>query len=134
LLAARVLVVRMMVDGATFVECFRTLNGEHGLAQHNAYTVTMRVFRGGGLTKDAIYLRGLDQLLGYLNDDGALDPLFVGKIATEHVPIIKELTWRRVLREAPLRPRYFDQPDAIARLERVRRYESVLDLVKEEYR
>jgi uncharacterized protein (TIGR02421 family) len=134
LLAARVLVVRLMVDGATFVDCYRRLNGEYGLAQYNAYTVTMRVFRGGGLTKDAIYLRGLDQLLGYLHDGSALDPLFVGKIATEHIPIIEELTWRGVLHEPPLTPRYMNQPDTIARLERVRRYESVLDFVKEEYR
>lgn len=134
LLAARVLVARLMIDGATFIDCFRRLNRDFGLEQYTAYTVTMRVFRGGGLTKDAVYLRGLNQLLAYLNDGGSLKPLFVGKIGADHVAIIKELTWRRVLRDAPLTPRYMDRPETSARLERVRRYESVLDLVKEEYK
>ena len=134
LLAARVLAARLMIDGATFVDCFRKLNRESGLAQHTAYTVTMRVFRAGGLSKDAIYLRGLNQLLEYLNDGGSLKPLFVGKIAADHVPVIEELMWRRVLCEAPLTPRYMDRPETGERLERVRRYESVLDLVEEEYK
>jgi uncharacterized protein (TIGR02421 family) len=134
LLAARVLVARFMIDGATFVDCFRKLNRDIGLEQYTAYTVTMRVFRGGGISKDAIYLRGLNQLLAYLNDGGSLKPLFVGKIGANHIPVIEELTWRRVLRAAPLTPRYMDRPETSVRLERVRQYETALDLVKEEYR
>ncbi len=134
LLSARVLAVRMMIEGATFIDCYRKLNSDFGLAQYSAFTVTMRVFRGGGFTKDAIYLSGLDQLLDYLNDGGEFHPLFVGKMADEHVPIIKELLWRRVLRDAPLKPRYMEMPKTSARLDRVRRYESVSKLVMEEYR
>jgi uncharacterized protein (TIGR02421 family) len=134
LLAARVLVTRRMIEGASFTDSYRELNRTHGLQQHSAFTVVMRVYRGGGLTKDAVYLRGLDRLLGYLNGGGALDPLYIGKIATGHVPIVEELLWRRVLRPAPLSPRYMSQPGVSERLERVRRYASVLDLVKEEYR
>ena len=46
----------------------------------------LRVYRGGGLTKDAIYLRGLRDLLAYLSAGHDLEPLYVGKIALEHVP------------------------------------------------
>ena len=60
----------------------------------------MRVFRGGGLTKDAIYLRGLLQLLAHLARGGALEPLLVGKIALDHVPLVEELVLREVLRAA----------------------------------
>lgn len=130
LLAARVLAVHRMVQGADFVQVFRELDRTHDFAQRTAYTIAMRVFRGGGLTKDAAYLRGLVGLLAYLGDGGALDPLLVGKLGPQHVPIVEELQWRNVLVPAPLRPRYLDDPRVVKRLEELRRGASVLDLVK----
>ena len=88
------------------------------------------VFRGGGLTKDAVYLRGLVGLLTYLREGGALDPLLVGKLGPDHVPIIEELQWRKVLVTPPLRPRYLDDPIAAERLAHIRNGVTVLDLVK----
>ena len=52
-----------------------------GLAPRTAFTVAMRVYRGGGLTKDAIYLRGLEQVSGYLAAGGEVERLLVGKVA-----------------------------------------------------
>lgn len=128
LLAGRVVAVGHLVDGASFVETFRKLREDHGFSVESAYKITMRVFRGGGLTKDAVYLRGLIQLLDYLREGRPLDPLFIGKIALRHVPIIHELQMRGVLVEPPLRPRYLDREDAITRLERLRRGAGLLDL------
>jgi uncharacterized protein (TIGR02421 family) len=130
LLAARVLAVHRMVEGADFVEVFRELDRAHDFAQRTAFTIAMRVFRGGGLTKDVVYLRGLVGVLAYLREGGALEPLLVGKLGPDHVPIIEELQWRKVLVPAPLRPRYLDDPEAVRRLADVRRGVSVLDLVK----
>ncbi len=65
-LAGRVVAVRLLTDGATFVDTFRTLDQDWGFAQPMAYQITMRVFRGGGLTKDAVYLRGLQSILRYV--------------------------------------------------------------------
>jgi hypothetical protein len=118
------------VEGADFVEVFRELDRAHDFAQRTAFTVAMRVFRGGGLTKDAVYLRGLVDLLAYLRKGGALDPLLVGKLGAEHVPIVEELQWRKVLTAPPLKPRYLDDPAATDRLEEIRRGVSVLNLVK----
>ncbi len=59
LLAARVLATRHMIDGATFVDTFRELDGLYGFDRRTAFTIAMRIYRGGGLTKDAVYLRGL---------------------------------------------------------------------------
>jgi uncharacterized protein (TIGR02421 family) len=129
LLAARVVAVKALIDGATFVETFRELDRRYDFARHTAFTITMRVFRGGGLTKDAVYLRGLVEILDYVSGGGDLETLLVGKIATRHIPIIRELQWRDVLADPPLRPRYLDQPDARQRLVRVRRGVTVLDLV-----
>ena len=91
----------------------------------------MRVYRGGGLTKDAVYLKGLLDVLAFLHGGGELGPLFVGKIATDHVNLMRELKWRGVLSEPPLKPRYLDDKSALARLERVRGGLSLIDMVQE---
>ncbi len=127
-LAARVLGVHAMIEGASFVDVFRLLNRQHGFAQRSAFTIAMRIYRGGGLTKDAIYLRGLDTVLRYLRDGGAIEPLFVGKIAAHHIPIIRELQLRKVLNPAPLLPRYMSDPAVGRRLEGVRTGTSILEL------
>jgi uncharacterized protein (TIGR02421 family) len=128
LLAARVVAVRRMLAGASFIDTFRELHGDLGLDQRTAFTVAMRVHRGGGLTKDALYLRGLVELLEHLRRGGRIEPLLVGKIAAAHLPVIAELRWRGVLAQPPLRPRYLDDAAARRRLLRLRRGMSLLDL------
>ena len=129
-LAARVLAVEALLDGASFVETFRLLNGEYDLSERNAFLVTMRVFRGGGLTKDAVYLRGLESVMAYLANGGRLDTLFIGKIATEHASVIEELQRRQVLVPPPFRPSYLDQPDTHYRIEQIRHNRQPADLVE----
>ena len=90
----------------------------------------MRVYRGGGLTKDAVYLKGLVILLNYLKRGGALSPLFVGKITAADISLIRELQWRQVLHPAPLKPRYMDHPKTAEKLARLREGLTVLDLIK----
>jgi uncharacterized protein (TIGR02421 family) len=130
LLAGRVVAARYLLDGATFVDTYRALHHENGFARETSFSIAMRTHRGGGITKDAIYLRGLRQILRYLQKGGELQPLWVGKIAAQHVPIIRELQWRGVVQPAPLVPRYLDLPGPRARLEGLRRGMSILDLCK----
>jgi uncharacterized protein (TIGR02421 family) len=130
LLAARVLAARLVIDGASFAETFRELDETYDLDQRTAFMTAMRVYRAGGLTKDAVYLRGLRELLDHLAGGGALEPLFVGKMGIGHVPIIRELQYRRVLEPAPLRPRYLDAPGAAERLERARAGLTFLQLIE----
>ena len=129
LLAARVVAAHRMISGANFVEVFRELDRTHDFAQRTAFTITMRVFRGGGLTKDAVYLRGLAGLLGYLREGGELEHLLYGKFGVEHIPMIDELAWRKVLVEVPLRPRHLEQPASRERLAGLRMISSVVDLI-----
>jgi uncharacterized protein (TIGR02421 family) len=131
-LAARVLAVRYLVDGATFVEAFEELHRRHDLPAGRCFHITMRVHRSGGLTKDAIYLRGLDRLLRYLAEGNPLEPLLVGKLALEHISVIQELQWREVLSPPRLRPRWLDRPGAAERLDAVRGGLSVLQLASKE--
>lgn len=129
-LAARVAAVARLVQGASFVETFRWLNARAGFSRRSAYTITMRVYRGGGLTKDAVYLRGLVEILEYLRRGGELEPLLVGKIAADHVPLIRELQLRQVLHAPPWRPRYMGNPQTAERLRPLRDGRTVLQLVE----
>ena len=131
LLAARVWAVHMLLEGASFIETFRVLTKEFELTQRVAYTVTMRVYRGGGLTKDAVYLRGLLEILDYLGQGGTLDPLFVGKIAGEHIRFVRELLHRKVILPAVLQPRYLQLKGAAERLEKLSAGMTVLNLIED---
>jgi uncharacterized protein (TIGR02421 family) len=134
LLAARVIAARCLIDGASFIDTFRLLADTYGFQRRLAFTITKRIYRGGGLIKDAIYLRGLVSVLDYLASGGALDPLFVGKIAVHHIPLIEELRLRQVLHDVPLRPRYMDRPGIEDKLVMLRSGLSVLDLIERQKR
>ncbi len=129
-LAARVLAVRALYDGADFVETFRLLRAR-GQGPRAAFTTTLRVFRGGGYGKDLVYLRGLTALLDYLGGGGELEPLLLGKVALEFVPLVEELRWRGVLAPPALWPHHLEAPQAAARLARLRRGIGVLDLLED---
>jgi uncharacterized protein (TIGR02421 family) len=129
LLAGRVLATRDMISGASFVDTFRLLNRTYGFDRRTSYTITARIYRSGGLSKDAVYLRGLVRVLKYFGDGGELEPLLVGKIATNHISVIRELQSRQVLKPIPLRPRYLDNPQARERLKALEKGVSVLDLI-----
>jgi hypothetical protein len=96
--------------------------------QKTAFTITMRIFRGGGLLKDAVYLRGLIRILDHVKNGGELEPFYVGKIAAHHMPIIKELQWREVLRPVPLLPRFLDREDSLLRLNEIRNGYSLIEM------
>ncbi len=129
-LAARVIAVESLVQGATFVDTFRVLNRTYGFERSAAFGIALRIHRGGGLTKDAVYLRGLLSLLDYLKGGGELEPLLLGKISAEHIPVVKELRRRRVLAPAAVFPRYLQTERGMERLERVREHGNVFELVE----
>lgn len=129
-LAARVVAARQLLDGAAFIDTFRALDRNYEFSQRAAYTITMRIYRGGGLTKDAVYLRGLLQILRYLREGGDLQPLFVGKVASAHLPLIHELKLREIIKPPALQPRYLQGAKASKKLERLRGGLKVLDLLQ----
>jgi uncharacterized protein (TIGR02421 family) len=129
LLAARVLAVRRLVEGEGFTDVFHELH-THGLPAPQAFSVTFRVFRSGGLTKDAVYLRGLADLLGFLAAGGDISALVLGKMQLDQIPLVEELRWREVLRAAPLQPAWLERPDALARLDLAREGLDVLGLLE----
>ena len=120
-LAGRVLAVHSIVGGADFTETFRLLRDDFGFRPFTAFNLTMRVYRGGGYTKDMIYLRGLMRLLEYLADDGDIELLLYGKVAMTHLHLLEELRWRKILQPVALRPRYLESAESMQRLALLRR-------------
>lgn len=114
-LAARVVAVHHMVLGASFAEVHAHLV-DAGVPRSGAFTTTMRAFRAGGLTKDAVYLRGLLGLLDHLARGGTLDLLWRGKLPLDDLPLVGELADRGLLDEPRLLPRYLTDPAVTARL------------------
>ena len=132
LLAARVVAVKCLTDGADFIQTFNRLHGDFGFAQRTAFGITTRVYRSGGLTKDASYLRGLVRILRHLSDWGTLEPLLVGKIGFDDVSVMQELLRRKVLSPPSLHPRYLQEPASIARFQSAKSHADVVDLLLEE--
>ncbi|MDF9798210.1 uncharacterized protein (TIGR02421 family) [Catalinimonas alkaloidigena] len=131
ILAIRVLAVESVCDGADFIETYRMLNQDYGFAEKSAFNISTRVHRGGGLTKDAAYLKGLVKLMEYMKKGGEVEPLYAGKFALAHVPFVKELIHRRVVK-TPFLPPYINSEQAKSRLEEVRRGISITKLINHE--
>ena len=132
LLAARVKAAESMISGADFVQTFKILINKYGFSRSAAFTVTMRIYRGGGLTKDIIYLRGLLELLEYLKNGGKLEPLYVGKISYAHIPLVNELSIRGILKKEPLMPRFLNDNVVKVKLKKLRKDFSLIDFAKKE--
>lgn len=116
-LAGRVVTVHRLIDGASFNEAHAALVAD-GFPEGSAFTTVMRIYRSGGMTKDAIYLRGLVELLGHLGDGGVLDLLWLGKFSLRDLPLIGDLQDRGVLSPPRVLPRYLNGPDSAANLEK----------------
>ena len=127
-LAARVVAIGKMLDGAGFLQIFESLRNEHRIPSRTAWSIAIRVVVAGGCVKDAIYLRGITRILEALADDCSLDVLFVGKLSLDQIPMIQDLLDREVLQAPWVRPRWLDVPGAQERLEKLRGGASVTEL------
>jgi len=130
LLAARVVAVRNMLDGMNFVENFHELTGRYNFNQRTAYGIILRTYRGGGLTKDAVYLRGLRDVFEYLQKGGDLEALYIGKVSLSHLPVLRELRWRKILKPPPLLPHFLNENEPRERLANIQKGLALLQIVK----
>ncbi len=104
-----------MTGGSSFVEAWEGLV-DAGFPEASAFTTTMRAYRSGGLTKDAIYLRGLVDLLDHLRGGGTLDRLWLGKFSLDDLPLIDSLDEAGILNPPRILPRWLDDPSTADRL------------------
>ena len=129
LLAARVVVVDAMIKGASFMESYRILRIDQGFSMRGAFNITARIYRSGGLSKDAIYLRGLKQVMDLASTRKDLEPFWFGKIAEHHIPIIEELEMRGLLNQPKVKPAFLSRDgvdDRITKLKSVSSFSEIL--------
>ena len=95
-LAARVVAVHRRIQDVGFRKVHEELV-DFGFSASGAFGIAMRVFRSGGLTKDAGYLRALQALVEHLANGGLLETLWMGKVALADLPLVEELRDRGLL-------------------------------------
>lgn len=130
-LAARVVAVHGMIAGEPFGKVHAALIAS-GMPEDSAFSTTMRVFRSGGFVKDAIYLRGLLDVLAHVRARGAsaFDVLLLGKLPLSDAPLVQDLLERGLLAKPLLRPRYLDNSATAERLTQLEHVKCLADLVR----
>ncbi len=128
ILAARVIAVHHMLAGNPFADTFDMLTDKYGFKHEVAFHVTMRVYRGGGLTKDAVYLRGLLNVIEYIKQGKDIAQLLIGKIRQDYLPIIEELMHRQLLKPSPLRPKFLEKP-YIDKIDEIKKGGSIFKMI-----
>ena len=90
-LAYRVLASDSLNKGYSFADTFDLIHGTYKLNRHDAFTITLRAHRGGGFTKDRLYLSGLRKVYNrYINGD-SMDIMLTGKVSLAYEEHIKYL-------------------------------------------
>jgi uncharacterized protein (TIGR02421 family) len=90
-LAFRVIAVDSLNKGYSFSDTFHLLHNQYKLNRDEAFAINLRVHRGGGFTKDHLYLRGIRNIYKYANADKDLGVLLTGKVSQEYIPTINKL-------------------------------------------
>jgi uncharacterized protein (TIGR02421 family) len=128
-LAGRVIAVNSLINHQDFIRTFELLVNKYRFLPREAFFITTRVYRGGGFTKDAIYLRGFLALIKYLKEGNSLEPLLIGKIRQNYLPVIEELISRKVLKPLPIKPRYLLEDECLKRLSDIKDKEIITELI-----
>ncbi|MBA3668775.1 MAG: DUF1704 domain-containing protein [Sphingomonas sp.] len=131
LLAARVVAVHAMQQGAEFIQCYRMLHHDHGFTPRGAFGIAARVFRSGGLAKDAIYLKGFKSVIDMLAEGRSLAPFWLGKIAKRHVSAIEELLQRGLVHEPIFTPQFLSDDGTKQRIARLRTRSHLSELLND---
>lgn len=108
-LALRVLAVRNMLEYGDFRQTFSFLKEEHKLSEEKAFALAVRVHRGGGFTKDYVYLNGVSSALE-LYKIRDIKNLYIGKTGFSYLPVIDEMVERQLVNAPIYYPAYLEQP------------------------
>ena len=103
-LAYRVIAVNSLEKGYDFSQTFKLLHSNYNLSADNAFGITLRVHRGGGFTKDYLYLTGLKKVYDFYNTTKNLENLLVGKTTLEYHKIIDYLIKNNYANKAKYKP------------------------------
>jgi len=90
-LSYRVIAVDSLAKGYGFSATFDLLFNQYKLNRDKAFSITQRVHRGGGFTKDHVYLSGLRKIYNYAQSGHDLDILLTGKMAEEYSEVVEKM-------------------------------------------
>ena len=110
ILALRVLVIEMMLRGYDFSQTFHAIMDVGDLNETQAFYITARIFRGGGFTKDYLYLTGFRDVLKYYKQNNDLTSLLVGKTSLQYKNLITEMIDRKLITTPRFKTRAFVNP------------------------
>ncbi len=99
-LALRVIAVDSLAKGYSFSRTFRLLHNEYEIDADTAFKISVRAHRGGGFTKDYLYLTGLKKVYKYYTQGKDLKTLLCGKISLNYMPIISYLKESKLILSA----------------------------------
>jgi len=109
-IALRVIVSEMICHGADFIECFHFLIDKQNVPPQDAYIIVTRIFRGGGFTKDFLYLSGFAKILKFWNAGNSLTPLLIGKTSLSFYETVYEMMERKMIAAPKFITKSFEQP------------------------
>ncbi|RNC89985.1 MAG: DUF1704 domain-containing protein [Allomuricauda sp.] len=90
-LAYRVMASDSLIKGYSFADTFDLIHNKYKLNRNEAFTITLRAHRGGGFTKDRLYLSGLRKIYKRYQAEESMDILLSGKVALADEPNIRYL-------------------------------------------
>ncbi|UII79445.1 flavohemoglobin expression-modulating QEGLA motif protein [Flagellimonas sp. CMM7] len=90
-LAYRVMAADGLIKGYSFADTFDLIHGQYKLNKEEAFGITLRAHRGGGFTKDRLYLSGLRKIYKRYQNEEPLDVLFTGKVSLDYEEQIDHL-------------------------------------------
>ncbi len=94
--------IQSKIDGNSFAKTFAMIHEEYNLSRDDAFYLVTRVYRGGGYTKDYLYLTGFSEILNYKRQGNKLDNLLIGKVNLKYLPIIESLMQKKLA----VKPKY----------------------------
>ncbi|PCE63813.1 flavohemoglobin expression-modulating QEGLA motif protein [Sediminicola luteus] len=90
-LAYRVLASDSLIKGYGFADTFDLIHNQYKLNKHDAFAITLRAHRGGGFTKDRLYLSGLRKIYSRYKKGLSMDLLLLGKVSLEYEGVMQRL-------------------------------------------
>jgi len=107
-LAYRVIAVDSLIKGNSFSGTFDIIHNQYKLDRKKAFGITLRVHRGGGFTKDALYLSGLKKVYQMYQNNESLDLMMMGKCSINYQSTIQHLIDQGIAVRSPFKSSSFN--------------------------
>lgn len=110
ILALRVLTIEKLLKGFDFKQTFQYIMDLKKIDEQQAFYMTARIYRGGGFTKDYLYLTGFKDIYKRYRENTNLTNLLIGKTSVKYLNVINEMVERKIFQPPRYVTRSFQQP------------------------